>query len=128
MNTDLRKASELRNDAIRCNNRMRFIIAELSAHAGKNRELNEELKRRPLLRRLSDALNGRGRSIQNEIGRNAALINACLLEVLREVNERNRINLEALAFINRMSEELCEKIEECTASEAASDSPRTPEA
>jgi hypothetical protein len=53
MNTDLRKAAELRNDAIRCNNRLRFVIAELSAHIQKNRDLAEELKGRCLRRRLS---------------------------------------------------------------------------
>ncbi|MDR2295512.1 MAG: hypothetical protein LBD95_01825 [Clostridiales Family XIII bacterium] len=71
------------------------------------------MKDRRLTQRFSDAFNGKERSIRNEIEQNAVRINACLLEALREVNERNRINLEALAFVNRVSAELHEIVDEC---------------
>jgi hypothetical protein len=116
MSTDLRKATDLRNEAIRCNNRLRFVIADLSACVQKNRKLTEELKSRPLAQRLSDTFNGKERSVQNEIKQNTARINACLLEALREVNERNRINVEALALVKRLSAELCEALDGCAVS------------
>ncbi|MDR2087896.1 MAG: hypothetical protein LBP73_00895 [Clostridiales Family XIII bacterium] len=124
MNTDLRKAAELRNDAIRCNNRLRFIIEELFAHIQKNRDLTEELKGRSFARRLSDLFSGRRRSIRNEINRNAAYINVCLLDALREINERNRINLDALAFVKRLSAEMRETAE-CDLSEHSARPPHT---
>jgi hypothetical protein len=113
----LQKATELQNEAIRCNNRTRFIIGELSACIERNRDLTEALKTRDPAQRLFDALNGRGRRMRNEIQRNATLINAYFAEALQEINERNRINVEALAFVDRMSAELCEIVGECPDSE-----------
>jgi hypothetical protein len=119
MNIDLKRATELQNEAIRCNNRLRFAIAELSAHVQKNRDLAEELKGGSFARRLSDLFSGRKRSIRNEINRNTAYINACLLDALREINERNRINRDALAFVECLSAEMCETAETCILSEHA---------
>ena len=123
MKTDSRRAAELRNEAIRCNNRLRFAIAELSACVQKEHELNEELKARRLAQRFSDVFNGKDRLIRNEIEQNAERINACLLDALREVNERNRINLEALVFVKRVSTELREIVDECATVENADRAP-----
>jgi flagellar biosynthesis regulator FlaF len=114
MKTDSQRATELQNKAIRCNNRLQFAIAEMSACVQRNHDLNRELKARRFSRRFSDAFSGKERLLRDEIKQNTAQINACLLEALREVNERNRINLEALAFVNRISTELCEIVDECT--------------
>jgi hypothetical protein len=126
MNIDLKKATELRNEAIRCNNRMRFIIAELSVQVRKNRDLIEALKTRRFTQRLSDIFNGNERSVQNEIKRNTERINEYLLEALREVSERNRINLEALTFVKRLSTELSEIVDGRVFSEGPACLPRTP--
>jgi hypothetical protein len=128
MTANLQGATELRNEAIRCNNRMRSIIAELSAYVQKNQDLAEALKSRRLAQRLSDVFNGKERSVQNEIKQNAARINDCLLGALQEMSERNRINLEALAFVRRLSAELCETAEGyCAAIERADAPSRAPE-
>jgi HD-GYP domain-containing protein (c-di-GMP phosphodiesterase class II) len=127
MNINLKRATELQNEAIRCNNRLRFAIAELSAHVQKNRDLAEELKDRSFAQRLSDLFSGRKRSIRNEINRNAARINACLLDALREIDERNRISREALSFVRRLSAEMCETAETRILSEYAVRPPRAPE-
>jgi flagellar biosynthesis regulator FlaF len=116
MNTDSQRVAELRNDAIRCNNRLRFVVTELSACVQRNHDLNEKLKDRRLTRRFSDAFNGKERSIRDEIRQNTVQINAYLLEALQEVNERNRINLEALSYVNRISTELREIVDECVVS------------
>jgi DNA-binding phage protein len=108
----LRRATELQNDAIRCNNRTKHIIAELSERIQRNRDLTEVLRTRDPVQRLFDALSGRGRSIRSEMRQNTAQINAYLAEALQEINERSRINAEALAFVNRVSTELREITEE----------------
>ncbi|MDR1574228.1 MAG: hypothetical protein LBS24_07950 [Clostridiales Family XIII bacterium] len=121
----LQKAEELQNDAIRCNNRTKFIIGELTARIQRNRDLAEALKARDLAQRLSDAFNGKGRLMHDEIRQNAAQINAYLVEALREVNERSRINVEALAFVDQISADLCEMLGEYAGPECAARPPHT---
>ena len=79
------------------------------------------------MQRFSDAFNGKERLIRSEIEQNAAQINACLLDALREVNERNRINLEALTFVKGISSELREIVDECVAVEASDRPPHEKE-